>query len=484
MVFSSIPFLFFFLPIVIGVYALIHRLPLLRNLWLLFSSLLFYVWGGGDFVWYLLGSILLNWGLAQLMTRYAEPCWQRKTILILALVLNLGFLAYYKYANFFIDQINQVGRLIIQERRLLIFPKISLPIGISFFTFQALSYVLDVYKGTVKSTRNPFNFALYISFFPQLIAGPIVRYQDVVNQLPQRSFRWSLIQQGLNRFAIGLVKKVVVADAVAELVGMSFIPGGPLTGGDSWLGLLAYTLQIYYDFSGYSDMAIGMALIFGFRFQENFRRPYSAISITDFWRRWHISLSQWFRDYVYIPLGGSRVPEGMLYRNIGIVFLLTGIWHGANWTFIVWGIFYGTLLILEKAFGWDRRAKAAADSGQIWPLIQHRLLTLLIVMVAWVVFRADSMNLAIAYYSKLLKVWDWQLSGPMAAVLNWRNGITLVLASLVFFLPGRQTFGQQVQFKPQLWASYGQLLLVLILFPYALLSVISGSFSPFLYFQF
>lgn len=484
MVFSSIPFLFFFLPIVIGVYALIHRLPILRNVWLLLASLLFYVWGGGDFVWFLLGSILLNWFFALLLTRHPEPGWQRKTILILTLFFNLGLLTYFKYANFFVDQVNQVGELIIQERRLLIFPKIALPIGISFFTFQALSYVLDVYKGTVKATRNPFDFALYISFFPQLIAGPIVRYQDVVNQLPQRSFNWNLMQQGLNRFAIGLVKKVVVADAVAELVGMAFIPGGPLTGGDSWLGLLAYTIQIYYDFSGYSDMAIGMALIFGFRFQENFRRPYSAISITDFWRRWHISLSQWFRDYVYIPLGGSRVSEWTLYRNIGLVFLLTGLWHGANWTFIVWGSFYGLLLILEKALGWDRRAKVSADSAQIWPLVQHRLLTLLIVMLAWVVFRADSMNLAIVYYGKLLRVWDWQLSEAMSAVLNLRNGITLALASLVFFLPGRQTFGQQVQFKPQGWASYGQLLLVFILFPYALLSVISGSFSPFLYFQF
>lgn len=484
MVFSSIPFLFFFLPIVLGVYALIHGWPVIRNLWLLFASLLFYVWGGGDFVWAMLGSILLNWFFALQMARYPQPCWQQRALLILTLFLNLGLLAYFKYTNFFIDQINQVGQLMAQKRALLIFPKIALPIGISFFTFQALSYVIDVYKGTVRATRNPFDFALYISFFPQLIAGPIVRYQDVVHQIPKRSFSWPLIQQGLNRFAIGLVKKVVVADTVSELVGIAFTPVGPLTGGDSWLGLLAYTLQIYYDFSGYSDMAIGMALIFGFRFQENFRRPYSAISITDFWRRWHISLSQWFRDYVYIPLGGSRVPEGTLYRNIAIVFLLTGIWHGANWTFVVWGLFYGVLLIVEKAMGWDRRAKAAADSGQAWPVVPYRLLTLLIVMAAWVMFRADTINLAITYYGKLLRVWDWQLSETMSAVLNLRNGVTLLVASLVFFLPGRQTFGQQVQFKPQIWASYAQLLLVLILFPYALFSVISGSFSPFLYFQF
>jgi alginate O-acetyltransferase complex protein AlgI len=486
MVFSSIPFLFFFLPVVFAVYALLHRWPVWRNGFLLLASLLFYVWGAGDFVWYLLASILLNWLFGLASERFAgqEHLGRRRAILVFALFVNIGLLSYYKYANFFIDQINQVGELIVQNHKLLIFPKISLPIGISFFTFHSLSYVIDIYRGGVKAVRNPINFALYISCFPQLIAGPIVRYHEIADQLVARSFNWTQIQQGLNRFAVGLVKKVVVADTVSELVSMSFIPGGPLTGADSWLGLIAYTLQIYYDFSGYSDMAIGLALLFGFRFPENFRRPYSAISITDFWRRWHISLSQWFRDYVYIPLGGSRISQSVTYRNLGLVFLLTGIWHGANWTFILWGAFYGALLILEKSSGWDRQAQAVADRGALWPLVRHRSLTLLIVMLAWVVFRADSLGGAIAYYGKLLHVWDWHLSEAMAAMLNWRNGLTLILGSFVFVLPGQQTFGQRVQFKPSLWISYGQLFLVVIFFPYALFTVISGSFSPFLYFQF
>ncbi|MDG2095545.1 MAG: MBOAT family O-acyltransferase, partial [Phycisphaerales bacterium] len=308
MVFSSQTFLFFFLPVVLGMYFLLGIGPMLRNLWLLLASLIFYAWGGADFILVLLLSIAGNWVLGLIAERShvnGSPFAKRGSI-TLSVLLNIGILAWFKYANFFIDQVNDVGASFGMDE--FGWSRIALPIGISFFTFQATSYVIDVARGQARVMRNPIDFALYVSLFPQLIAGPIVRYHEISDQLKDRPFDWEHVSSGMLRFTHGLVKKVVIADSIGVIADTAFGSEAQINAGDAWLGLLAYTMQIYFDFSGYSDMAIGMGRMFGFRLPENFKRPYSAVCMTDFWRRWHVTLSNWFRDYVYIPLGGSRCP--------------------------------------------------------------------------------------------------------------------------------------------------------------------------------
>lgn len=340
MVFSSVTFLFVFLPVVLAVY---YILPgRLRNTFLLLASLLFYYWGEPRFVFVMLASIVWNY-LCGLMCGYLPERMRglRKLALILAVAVNLGLLVYFKYADFIIGTINGVFS------RSIPLLGVTLPIGISFFTFQGLSYVIDVYRQTVRPQRDPLKLGMYISLFPQLIAGPIVRYADIEREIDHRSVDREKFYAGVSRFVIGLSKKVLIANTLALRADQIFgQPCQSLTAGVAWLGALLYSLQIYFDFSGYSDMAIGLGKMLGFTFLENFDLPYMSRSVTEFWRRWHISLSSWFRDYVYIPLGGNR--RGNVYLHLLTVFILTGLWHGAAWNFVLWGLWHGLFLIVER----------------------------------------------------------------------------------------------------------------------------------------
>jgi alginate O-acetyltransferase complex protein AlgI len=385
MIFCSPVFLFLFLPLVLGLYFLLR--PELRNVVLLVASLIFYLWGEKIFVLVLLGSITANYWLGWWIDR-ARARWHSRLAVAVAVLVNLGLLGTFKYANFLVDNLNLLlAPLHLDPVKL---DPVHLPLGISFFTFHALSYVIDVYRREVPALRNPVNFALYISFFPQSIAGPIVRYNDVAGQLVRRVITLEGFAEGVRRFTIGLAKKMIIANIVAVPADAIFdLPAGQLTVGLAWLGTLCYTLQIYFDFSGYSDMAIGLARLFGFQFRENFQYPYIARSITEFWRRWHISLSTWYRDYLYIPLGGNRAGTGRTYFNLVLVFFLCGLWHGASWTFILWGLFHGAFLVLER-MGLGRLLEWT------WAPVRH-LYTLVVVMVGWVFFKAATFAQALAF---------------------------------------------------------------------------------------
>lgn len=377
MVFSSPVFLFLFLPITLGVYFLLPTRT--HNLWLLVVSLVFYGWGEPKFLVVMLASIASNFLLALWIDRLEDRGHARIAV-ALAVVINIGLLVAFKYTNFIVDSINVVvGGLGMPQ---FANAPIALPIGISFFTFHALSYVIDVYRRDAPALRNPFDMGLYISLFSQLVAGPIIRYHDIAPQLHDRRVTRSMFARGVERFIVGLGKKVLIANTLAVPADLIFsLPPDQLTTPVAWFGVLCYTLQIYFDFSGYSDMAIGLGLMFGFRFLENFNYPYIARSITDFWRRWHISLSNWFRDYLYVPLGGNRVPLPRVYLNLVTTFFLCGLWHGASMTFVIWGLYHGTFLVLE-------RMGATRWMANAWAAPMRHAYAMLVVMVSWVFFRA------------------------------------------------------------------------------------------------
>ncbi len=476
MVFSSIEFLFYFLPIVLAAYFVTpHRF---RNAVLLFASLVFYTWGTGVLAVMLLCSIIGNWllGLAAGSALAQGQDRRKNRIVTVGIAANLALLGYFKYANFAVGQLNgALSGLGIDE---ITWNKVFLPIGISFFTFHGLSYVVDVARGRCEPLRSPINFGLYMTLFPQLVAGPIIRYHEISDQLFTRESRVDDIAEGIVRFAHGLAKKVIIADAVAEVANGAFsLPADQRSFVAAWVGILAYTLQIYFDFSGYSDMAIGLGRILGFRFPENFNRPYSAYSITDFWRRWHITLSNWFRDYLYVPLGGNKGTGGRTYANLLIVFLATGIWHGANWTFVVWGMYHGAIMLIERVAGWRYLDKAPHP-------VLNRIVTLFLVMVGWVMFRADSMSVAIDFYGAMFNPFRSVETDLVALGLNNRNLLVLVLACAVFLLPRSLSFGREIEFGDRKWVDPARIGLIAVALPYCVVLMASGTFSPFLYFQF
>lgn len=478
MVFSSQAFLFLFLPLLVALYALTPRAG--KNALLLIASILFYTWGGGWFLGWLLGSILVNWMLG-LLAWSAVTHGRRgrlRWVIGTTVAFNIGVLAWFKYANFFVDQLNSVV-----ERTggsPVAWAAVMLPVGISFFTFQAMSYVFDIARGHGKPMRNPLDFALFVSLFPQLIAGPIVRYQELEEQIRVRRFTLENLCAGATRFSYGLCKKVLIADSVAPLADAAFTPGANLTSADAWVGLLAYTVQIYFDFSGYSDMALGLGRMFGFRFPENFDHPYSSASVTEFWRRWHMTLSRWFRDYLYIPLGGSRGSGLMTYRNLVIVFLVTGLWHGANWTFVAWGAYHGFWLVVERLR--TRGAKKARTRG-LW-LIPARAWTLLVVMIGWVLFRAASIEGAWSYILTLFSSLPNELSTTQAPGESRQAMLALGVGCLSFIAPYWWAVGPRLDEGRGLVPATLRVLTVFVGLPIALVLVITGSFSPFLYFQF
>ena len=388
MLFSSMIFLFVFLPVVLIGYFFVLTKITHKNIFLLVASLFFYAWGEPVYVLIMLASIFMNYRFGVLIDSFDQDnnTDTRKVILWVAVLCNLAILFIFKYESFVVRNMNQVFSLEIESMGLM------LPIGISFFTFQAISYIIDVYRKTAPVQKSILNLGLYISFFPQLIAGPIVRYNTIAEQIKSRTTNVEDLTIGIERFIIGLSKKIILSNNLAVVSEKSFaMAGDNITVGLAWLGAICYSLQILFDFSGYSDMAIGLGRIFGFHFDENFNYPYIAKSVTDFWRRWHISLSSWFRDYVFIPLGGSRVTKKRLILNLLIVWMLTGIWHGAAWQFIAWGMMYFVILSFEKLTGLPEKLPNRACKSA------YRALTLLAVMVGWVLFGENSFTEAIEH---------------------------------------------------------------------------------------
>jgi len=389
-VFSSIVFLFLFLPLVLSAYFLISKKY--KNLFLLSASLVFYFWGEGKYVVVIIVYMVANYFFGRYIEKYQSVNTPRgsrhaKSIFILSICFNLGLFILFKYVDFFVNNYND---LIAGSGYAVSIGRIHLPIGISFFTFQSLSYVIDVYRKDVKASTSLIDYSMYKTFFPQLIAGPIVRYRDVSRQIVERITTIKTLSAGIKRFVIGLAKKVLIANTLGSFVDQIFnMPPNLLSTSGAWLGIVCYALQIYFDFSGYSDMAIGLAKMLGFDFLENFNYPYIARSIREFWRRWHISLSTWFRDYLYIPLGGNRKSVTRVYGNLLIVFLLCGLWHGANWTFVLWGLWHGIFLILE-------RTKFGKLLDLTFTPVRH-LYTGMVILIGWVLFRAETVSYAMDY---------------------------------------------------------------------------------------
>lgn len=458
MVFSSSIFLFLFLPVVLFVYYFCH--DRVKNGWLLFASLFFYSWGEPKHILLMLSSIVINYFLGIGMEQSKEKSIKRKSLLLITCVIDLGILLVFKYLDFGIQTINTVfhTNFLLKE--------LALPVGISFYTFQVMSYCIDVYRGTVKAQRNILNLGLYISLFPQLIAGPIIRYIDVEATLTKRTYGLEYLYLGAKRFMIGFSKKVLIADNLSTVADLAFdtsISSMPL----AWIGILAYSLQIYYDFSGYSDMAIGLGKMFGFDFMENFNYPYCSSSIQEFWRRWHISLGSWFRDYVYIPLGGSRKKRYQTYLNVFFVFLLTGLWHGASWNFVFWGVYYAVFLILERMFLKRWLLKL--------PVFFQHFYAVIIVLFGWVLFRAEGL-FGVASYFKTMFCFQLNLEEIL---------LNISIEHFVFLIVG--IFGSMPlldKMKERFLKEWFWEIVIFIFFILAVLTMVSRGFSPFLYFRF
>lgn len=423
----------------------------------------------------LIASVIVNWLLALIIGKTKIHFLKRLSLLI-SVIFNIGLLFIFKYLYFSINQVNRFGHLNIPNK------EISLPIGISFFTFQALSYVIDVYRGE-KYQKNPLYLGLYIAFFPQLIAGPIVRYNTVAEQIENRKETVNSLKIGIYRFIQGFLKKVFLANTMGAIADKAFgLDGTDLTVSFAWLGSFAYTLQIYFDFSGYSDMAIGLGRMFGFEFEENFDHPYISVSITEFWRRWHISLSRWFRDYVYIPLGGSKTGNHIHnYWNLFIVWLLTGIWHGANWTFIFWGLLYFIFLFLEKATGIKKIFENKRILGHIY--------TIAIVNFLWVIFRSNNISQAVYYIKTMLGINHSALYSPLSSIYikeNWVYILFAIIFSTEFLGAVNNKFEIKYTSNKRMIISRNVIseIVMIVLFVISIAYVINGTYNPFIYFHF
>ena len=461
MLFSSIPFLYCFLPVVVLVYFLVPKG--FKNAVLLLFSLLFYAWGEPRYVFLMLATIAVFYGCGLAIGKAQTQTW-KKAWLTVSVVTGLGLLTVFKYADFFISNFNAATGLSVSLLRL------ALPVGISFYTFQSLSYTVDVYRGRVEVQRNPVSFGAYVTLFPQLIAGPIVRYSDVARQLESRTHSWESVMTGIRRFLVGLGKKVILADNFALLVSL-FRDAQEKSVLFYWMYAIAFTLNIYFDFSGYSDMAIGLGRIFGFQFCENFSYPYLSKSVTEFWRRWHISLGSWFRDYVYIPMGGNRVSKARWIFNIFTVWMLTGFWHGAAWNFILWGLLFGVVLLIEKL---------VPAIGRLPDIIKHFYVMLLIVL-SFVLFNGESLAQVGADFAGLFGFGG--LPAITAQTIYYLRSYSLLFViGFVGATPVVKNAALRIE-KTRIGAALEILLLAgLLLVCTAYL--VDGSFSPFLYFRF
>ena len=459
MVFSSIPFLFFFLPIVLICY---YVVPFkLKNYVLLVFSLIFYAWGEPVYIILMIFSCLLNYFYAL----YHDKVKNKKLLFILCIVANLLILGFFKYADFLIDIINSIFRLNINPL------KLALPIGISFFTFQTMSYSIDVYRSSVVPERNFFYFTTYVSMFPQLIAGPIVRYETISKELYKRDINFNNFSDGLLRFMQGLFKKVLIANNIGYLwTTLSSMES--LSIASAWLGIIAYTFQIYFDFSAYSDMAIGMGKMLGFNYLENFNYPYISKSVTEFWRRWHISLSSWFKDYVYIPLGGSKCSRIKHIRNILIVWCLTGIWHGASYNFMLWGLYYGIILIIEKFFLKGFLSKL--------PNTLKHIYTMLVVIIGWLIFASTDLSMFSVYFSNMFNIFKYPFIDE-TFIFYFKSYFIIIVISTLLSMPIYQNIKKKLNSRGWMIIS---LILYLVFFFITVSYLVSDSYNPFLYFRF
>ena len=470
MLFSSMIFLWLFLPVVIILYFISNKK--LKNIILLVASLIFYSWGEPKYIILMLISIIINYYFGLFIDRYRN---KSKLLLIIDIIINLMILGYFKYFNFFSSNINRLFQGNIISLR-----NIVLPIGISFYTFQILSYVIDLYRKEIKVQKNIFKLSLYISFFPQLIAGPIVKYKDIEKEINNRKVDITTFASGIKRFTYGLGKKVLLANTMGYITDTIYsndvsLLNTPIT----WLAAICYTLQIYYDFSGYSDMAIGLGRMFGFHFQENFNLPYISQSITEFWRRWHISLSTWFKEYLYIPLGGNRKGKYRTYLNLFIVFFATGLWHGASWNFVIWGgVYYGTILVIEKLF-----LKKWLDNNKT-KFINH-IYVMIIVTIGWVLFRADGIKHGLQII-KLLFSFDFRtIYVVLPTYFNIKN-ILILIVSILLCGP-LQVLCNKLRNKKKLikmYENYLEIALIIIILVLSILELVSSSYNPFIYFRF
>lgn len=485
MVFSAPMFLFGFLPFSLLAYFLAPKR--FRNIVLLAISLLFYAWGEVFYLIVMLVSISANyiiglcihWGQGKnLEANEASQVNHAKLFLTLGVAINLALLVAFKYANFITDNWNALtGYFNIGSVDL---APVHLPLGISFFTFQAISYIIDVYRKQADVQKSILDFALYISLFPQLIAGPIVRYKDIAEQILERKTSVALFAEGSRRFIYGLAKKVLIANSLGEVADITFaMAGNDLTAPLAWIGIIAYSLQIYFDFSGYSDMAIGLGLMFGFKFLENFNYPYISKSIQEFWRRWHISLSTWFRDYVYISLGGNRVPKARVYLNLLIVFILTGFWHGASWNFLIWGLFHGAFLAAEHA-GFSNVLKKA------WLPVRH-FYVLLVALVGWVFFRSETLTYSLEYLSAMFDVTRLQTTDfQFAQVLSSETLIAFTLGFILImpvYTRLRDRAAIRIANGSVATVVFNQAYLI-GLFLLCMFKIASSTYDPFIYFRF
>lgn len=470
MVFSSMIFLWLFLPIVLILYFICKEKY--RNYILLIASLIFYAWGEPKYIILMIVSILMNYIYGILIDKYRN---KDKLILVLAILTNLGLLGYFKYYNFFVINLDRMF-----SRELLSIRNIVLPIGISFYTFQILSYIIDLYRKEIKVQKNIFNFALYVSFFPQLIAGPIVKYKDIENEIKERKIDVELFSSGVRKFIYGLGKKVILANTLALIVDTIYsYEISKLNTPIVWLAAISYTLQIYFDFSGYSDMAIGLGRMFGFHFPENFNLPYISKSITEFWRRWHISLSTWFKQYLYIPLGGNRKGKIRTYINLFIVFFATGLWHGASWNFIVWGgVFYGTILVVEKLF-----LKEILDKNKF--KILNYIYVMLIVIIGWVLFRTDSLSHA---FEVIKMMFSFNLKKAYILLPSYFNLKTILIIIISFLISG---FGQKLISKlknyekiKKIYLNNMETIVLSLIMIISIFELVASTYNPFIYFRF
>ncbi|HAU5025800.1 TPA: MBOAT family protein [Clostridioides difficile] len=469
MIFSSLIFLFLFFPVTLICYYLAN--PKYKNVMLLLASIAFYTWGEPKYIFLMILSIIVNY----IFGIKVSGSKNKKMWVVLSVIYNISILAVFKYSNFFIDNINFLFNTDIT------IPEVKLPLGISFFTFQIMSYVIDVYRNDAKVQRKLANLALYISLFPQLVAGPIVRYQTVADSIEYREHNWDKFTQGVNRFVVGLGKKVILANQLGVIAdGVFNKSAGDLSRFEVWLGIVCYTLQIFYDFSGYSDMAIGLGKMFGFEFLENFNYPYISQTVSEFWRRWHISLGTWFKDYVYFPLGGNRVSKAKLYRNLFVVWFLTGMWHGTSWTFIILGLYYEILISVEKAFLEKFLYKM--------PRIVRHIYLLLIVMIGWVFFRVDDLPAAIKFIGIMFGAGNYPVISNAFNVFiieYWYVIVGAILLStpIVKVLKSLLIKKNKNTLNSTLYQVTNMVFIVSCMF-IVIIMLSSSTYNPFLYFRF
>lgn len=466
MVFSSTIFLCVYLPLVLLGYYICPKKG--RNLFLLIVSLVFYAWGEPKYVFLMIFSILVNYIFGRLMDKHRENKKRLKLMLVLSVVIDLGLLSVFKYTDFIITNVNAIFGANFDLLN------IALPIGISFYTFQAMSYTIDVYRDDVRVQKNLIDFGMYITMFPQLIAGPIVRYADVQDQLAERSVTTADFSEGVMRFVVGLGKKVLLANQMGAVWSDIYALGGDVSALMAWTGAIAYTFQIYFDFSGYSDMAIGLGRMFGFKFPENFRYPYQSVSITDFWRRWHITLSTWFKEYLYIPLGGNRRGLARQALNLLIVWSLTGFWHGAGWNFVMWGLYYFVILFIEKLF-----LLKALDK---LPKFFRHVYALVLIIIGWVIFASDDVSVLLPYLGSMFGANG--AIGGMDVYTLLTKAVLLIICCIASTELPKKLFLSAAGAMNEKAAFTLKSVLMIALLALSMILLIGDSYNPFLYFRF